>query len=209
MTKITHLFAASLLLMTVLSFDNSAQAQSKDLEARVAGLEAQNAEQQEQIAVLLDLTRSMYADEENVYFEGVNVHVRDGSEQTHCVGGCNGLGNLIVGYDEFGSQGNDKSGSHNIVVGVSHTYSSYGGLVAGRENQIAGPYSTVTGGRNNLAKGSYSSVSGGYTNRAEQYYSSVLGGRDNIASGSHRSVSGGTQCQASARSGSRGGGRVW
>ncbi|MBT3432589.1 MAG: hypothetical protein HN435_01620, partial [Nitrospinaceae bacterium] len=63
---------------------------------------------------------------DNIFITGANLHVRDGSSDTG--GAINGLGNLIVGYDENSS--NIKTGSHNIVVGPYHTYSSYGGLVA-------------------------------------------------------------------------------
>lgn len=56
-------------------------------------------------------------------FEGANVMVTSGSGAT--AGPVNGLGNLIVGYDEVISSGtSDKSGSHNLVAGPGHNYSS-------------------------------------------------------------------------------------
>ena len=53
--------------------------------------------------------------------------VTDGTGSTW--GANDGLGNLIVGYDEGTSEPNpdDKGGSHNLVVGPEHTYRSYGG----------------------------------------------------------------------------------
>ena len=51
---------------------------------------------------------------------GVNVHVRDGSGGTD--GAVNGLGNLIVGYNE--DSGDTRSGSHNLVVGQGRGSSS-------------------------------------------------------------------------------------
>ena len=53
-----------------------------------------------------------------------------------------------------------KFGSHNLIVGGNHSYSSYGGFVAGDTNTISGPYATVTGG-SKCATGDAASVSGG------------------------------------------------
>ena len=136
----------------------------------------------------------------DVYFAGFNVHVRSGVGATDAA--VNGLGNLIVGYDE--EHGNDpfasdqiKTGSHNLVVGPLHTYTSYGGLVAGVDNRVIGPYSSVSGGHANVASGASSSVSGGYGNIASENYSSVSGGGLNNASGEYSSVSGGWNNTAS------------
>jgi hypothetical protein len=122
-------------------------------------------------------------------FTDVNVHVRNGSGATF--GSANGRGNLIVGYNELRGGGNDKSGSHNLVIGPYHNYSSYGGLVAGYRNVVSGAFSSVSGGRFSTADDSYCSVSGGESNQATSSCSSVSGGYANIASGSHSSVSGG------------------
>jgi hypothetical protein len=59
----------------------------------------------------------------DITFRGVNVHVVNGTGTTD--GTVNGLGNLIVGYNELRSTPNDRTGSHNIVVGPRHNYSSY------------------------------------------------------------------------------------
>lgn len=114
----------------------------------------------------------------------------------------NGTGNLIVGYQEFRIPGdgipNQRSGSHNLVVGQGHNYTSYGGTVTGSSNQVSGTYSSVTGGWHNHASGHYSSVSGGSANRANVLYSTVSGGWQNHASGKYSSVSGGSENRASA-----------
>jgi len=39
----------------------------------------------------------------------------------------NGLGNLIVGYNEDVGSNATRTGSHNLVVGIEHSYSSYAG----------------------------------------------------------------------------------
>jgi hypothetical protein len=137
-------------------------------------------------------------------FTGVNVHVRSGSGSTS--GTINGLGNLIVGYDEPRSSGSDKSGSHNLVIGRYHNYTSYGGLVAGYQNTVSNIYASVSGGHYNTAGGAYASVSGGWLNTASNTYSSVSGGSHNTASGNGSSVSGGGYNTASGQSSSVSGG---
>jgi hypothetical protein len=146
---------------------------------------------------------------DDVFFEGCNVHVRSGSGATDGDTGAgvsvNGLGNLIVGYDE--SNGiNDKSGSHNLVVGERHSYKSYAGFVAGENNEVSGDYSSVSGGYGNTASGNGSSVSSGLRNTASGPWSSVTGGKDNSASGNYSSVSGGDFNSASGNYSSVSGG---
>src|SRR5207244_2154260 len=75
-------------------------------------------------------------------------------------GPVNGKGNLIVGYDA-NTGGHARTGSHNLVVGDEHTYSSYGGLVTGSHNSVLAPGASVTGGGNNTASAEFASVSGG------------------------------------------------
>jgi len=121
----------------------------------------------------------------------------------------NGLGNVIVGYQEFRPYAmavQDRTGSHNVIVGTQHNYSSYGGLVVGYENTISGEWSVVSagahclasgntacvsGGRKNVASGEYASISGGHQNTAASRAATVCGGRFNIASGQYSTVGGG------------------
>jgi hypothetical protein len=137
-------------------------------------------------------------------FSAVNVQVVDGSGGTD--GDTNGLGNLIVGYNEDAESARDRSGSHNLVVGSEHTFSSYGGFVAGLENAVTGPNSSVSGGERNIASYDVSSVSGGRYNRASYLGASVSGGIRNSASGSESSVSGGFENTAGAEFSSVSGG---
>ena len=139
----------------------------------------------------------------HVIFEAANVHVRSGSGLTN--DGCfpdasrdpdfpnceslTGLGNLIVGYNEQlpsrstrASRPREvRTGSHNLVVGDFHSYSSFSGFVAGQTNRVTGPYASVSGGNANQASGDSSSVSGGFRNSASGQASSVSGGRDRDA----------------------------
>ncbi len=104
----------------------------------------------------------------------------------------NGLGNLIVGYDEQRLDGSDlRTGSHNVVVGPRHRHTSFGGLVAADANAIEGPYAVVVGGTGNVADGSFAAVLGGQDNEATGFFSSVGGGRENRATGDSASVLGG------------------
>jgi len=84
---------------------------------------------------------------DRVVFSGANVYVQSGSGSTNDGCSLTGLGNLIVGYD--GSSGDTKSGSHNLVVGTDHSYTSYAGAVFGFDNTISAAYATVTGGYSN------------------------------------------------------------
>jgi hypothetical protein len=90
---------------------------------------------------------------------GCNVHITNGMGATT---DGNGLGNLILGYNEADSCPNNctRSGSHNLVVGTSHAYPSSGGFVAGQSNTLSGAFATVAGGYMNEARGLTSHVSG-------------------------------------------------
>ncbi len=100
----------------------------------------------------------------------------------------NGLGNLIVGYNETRDGCNwlepvARTGSHNIVVGPGHSNSGEGGLVAGQANTISSLGAGVCGGYGNTADGPWASVSGGQYDKASANFSSISGGVSNVASG--------------------------
>ena len=175
------------------------------LQGDVATLEAGNAALQAdvdalevRIAALETLTESQSIEtvdgQPTVRFTGVNVQVVSGSGDT--MGAVNGLGNLIVGYNE--NESDIRTGSHNLVIGRQHSYSSFGGLIAGANNTVTGPESSVVGGFSNIASGAFSTVTGGIVNTASGSSSSVSGGDHNVASGTWSSVSGGLENTASA-----------
>jgi trimeric autotransporter adhesin len=162
-------------------------------------------------------------------FSGMNVQVVNGMGSTSTI---NGLGNLIIGYNENNGltsvircsngayldqatceQNNEtwshthKSGSHYLVTGSGNNYSRYGGIVAGFRNFSTGIYSTVMGGYLNTASGPYSSATGGTSNTAHGHYSSVSGGIENTASGYWSSASGGQYNIASGTGSSASGSR--
>ena len=154
-----------------------------------------------------------------IRFTGVNLQLVNGEGPFPAVTGAgeggpfpavNGLGNLIIGYNEAEPEGGaaiGRSGSHNIVVGPGHGYSSSGGLVAGLDNKISGHYASVTGGHVNQATADFSSVSGGGANRATGFSSSISGGYSSQTTGSHSSVSGGFSNLAAGRRASVSGGQ--
>jgi hypothetical protein len=128
-----------------------------------------------------------------MYITGANLNIRSGSGVTN--GAINGLGNLVVGYNE--DNGDNRTGSHNIVIGPFHSYSSYGGLLAGYNNTVSGANASISGGYYNTASGAYASVSAGVGNTASGFYSSVSGGAESTANGTFSSVSGGRSNTAS------------
>jgi len=98
----------------------------------------------------------------HIIIEGANVHIQSGTGTSGDGSGPIGLGNLIIGYNGVvPSTTPARTGSHNLVIGAQHTYTSHGGLVAGQQNTISGPYASVSGGRQNFASGEGTSISGG------------------------------------------------
>jgi hypothetical protein len=155
------------------------------------------------VAQLETLLQNVMREGDDIKFKGVNVHILNGEGSTF---EANGLGNLIVGYNEPRPTGTARSGSHNIVVGAYNEYSSYGGLVAGYWNTISEGFATVSGGYSNTASGRYSSVSGGAGNNALAILSSVSGGFQNTSRAWAASISGGAGNSASGSNSSISGG---
>ena len=101
--------------------------------------------QQEYIS---QLQQFVSINDSTILISGANLQVVSGAGSTSS--GVNGTGNIIVGYDEDNYfQSANKSGSHNLVIGSGHTYSSFGGMVVGFGSEITGEYSSVSGGREN------------------------------------------------------------
>jgi hypothetical protein len=199
------LTAALVFLLIPISLYASARSNSGGLANRVAELEAQV----EVLAAALQDAQGILefvhveTDEMNGLtgphwiIEGANVHVRSGSGTTrdacdnfdpgwpNCES-LTGLGNFLVGYNEQAGVGPPRprevrTGSHNLIVGDAHSYSSFSGFVAGERNAITGWAASVCGGVNNEAPGSFSSVSGGHRNVASGPGASVSGGQDREA----------------------------
>jgi hypothetical protein len=146
------------------------------LEARVAALES--------------LLANLSIDGDNLVLTGMNFQVVSGSGETD--GDVNGTGNIIIGYDEKDDNQDEKSGSHNLVIGRDHSYESYGGIVAGEDNVISRQSASVLGGSRNSADGAGAVVVGGQLNRADGLTSVVVAGETNRTTGRSSSVGGGS-----------------
>ena len=201
------------------------QALITDLQTRLAALEGNNVQSLNGHVELLEFLNAPPV----IRFSGVNLQIVNGIG-----GGVNGMGNLVVGYNDppgisrgafcsdgqFDNQGDcesngrtwsnsQRTGSHNLITGSGNSYTTQGGVVFGFENVInADFYATVTGGSGNVASGQSSSISGGFRNLSTGLNSSISGGRTNIASGDNSSVSGGEGNNASGRGSSLSGGLI-
>jgi len=140
-----------------------------------------------------------------VRLAGANLQVVNGTGTTD--GPPNGLGNVVVGYNELGRSPFDvRTGSHMLVAGTRNSYSGYGGLVVGVGHLVSASYGTVAGGANNIVGGDFSAVYGGFAHIASGLGSVILGGQDNRASGLRATVVGGTRNEARGLYSSIGGG---
>jgi hypothetical protein len=176
-----------------------------EIEPRVDTLEAQLAEAMETIAALQDVLAGVTRTEDAIVISGANLQVVDGTGST--TGPTNGLGNVIIGYNEADPD-REQTGSHNLVVGMQHEFTSFGGIVAGEDNTIASKSANVLGGKNNVAAEDYASVAGGSLNVASGVLASIGGGFTNTASGLNSAVSGGCENTASNNFAAVSGGRL-
>jgi hypothetical protein len=177
----------------------------EELAARSSELAAQASELAAQTSLLEGVYRleDPYTGQDTLQFAGMNVQIVNGAGVT--TGTPDGTGNLIIGYNETRGDStctdgyfcDRRGGSHNLVIGYENNYSSYGGMVVGYANEIAGVFSSVSGGLGNIVSGQYSSISGGVENSASGDLSSVSGGYGNNAFGQSSSVSGGRFNEAS------------
>jgi Collagen triple helix repeat (20 copies) len=151
----------------------------------------------------IQFTASGIGKKPTVQFSGVNVQVVSGSGKTGA--SVNGMGNLVIGYDENASL--NQTGSHNLVLGEEQSFTSFGGIVAGYKDTISGAFASVTGGGENQATGKEASISGGWINTASGEDSSVSGGRENKANNEYTWLGGGLKNTVTGKFGSIFGGK--
>jgi hypothetical protein len=221
-----HQIPSAMLLTLLVLAGTPAEAQRPSiaqLQARIASLEADNVPN---LHSYLSMDTSN-ASRPTLRLTAANLQVVNGQGATDTV---NGLGNIIVGYDES-RPGNDpsectagnvptqtacaqiggawivnqKTGSHSVVVGSQHNYTYWAGVVTGLHNGLYADYATVSGNLNR-SYGSFASVTGGTLNVASNEWSSVSGGTLNRADGPAASVSGGTDNYATMLNSSVSGG---
>jgi hypothetical protein len=148
------------------------------LQADHAALAAQVAQLQH---LLEGVSRVKVDGHDTVRFSDVNVQVVNGTGTTTVT---NGRGNLIIGYNAVPVTGaTQRTGSHYLVIGDEHHWTSYGGIVTGLGNTATGSFASVLGGSGNTAGGLGAAVTGGQSNKAIGDHSTVSGGRANTASG--------------------------
>jgi hypothetical protein len=205
--------------------DSTVLARLDALEARVLELETTVEEQSTTIEgqnealaaleeLLADASIEQVDGQRTLRFSGINLQLVNGESTT---ASANGTGNFIIGYNSrtgtrppecddpeyadfwpgCGESPFSRSGSHYLIVGDLHEWTSYGGIVAGFRNTASGAWASVYGGTSNTASGKWASVTGGAGNTASGSWASVTGGGDNTASGNAASVSGGSDNAAS------------
>jgi hypothetical protein len=145
------------------------------------------------------------AGQPTIQFSSVNVQVVSGSGKTDA--SPNGMGNLVIGYDE-NAVNHQQTGSHYLILGEEQTFTSYAGILGGRDNAITAPFASVSGGYFNVVSGPDSSISGGAENTAGGEHTSVSGGSLNSAFGPDSSISGGDENTALGEGSSVSGGRL-
>ena len=135
-----------------------------------------------------------------VQITGANVQLRDCPVVDGF--GCDGYGNLIIGHNEAreddpltvdideSTREEDRSGSHNLVIGPGHHYNWHYNVISGDRNTALGSYGALLGGQLNEV-GIGSVVVGGSGNTAESGGNTITGGSGNTVSGVHSSISGG------------------
>jgi len=210
-----------------------------DNNARIAALEATIVSLQARLSAVenntvLELDGLLGYSELNGYptaeFTAVNVQVNDGTGSTY-LGDVNGLGNIIIGYNETSGSApefcsdpqytdsvncignlqlwgrNVYRGSHNLILGFGNSYDNHASIIAGQFNISNANYASVISGNNNHASGLRSAILGGDNNIAFGETSTVSGGRSNQATKNSASVSGGWLNTASGITASVTGGR--
>lgn len=198
------------------TINNDQQSRINALQTALSAIQGSNVMALDPYVALVDVEdgHDRFITYPTVQFSGVNVQILNGTGDTFST--MNGLGNLIIGYNEYRGDGvlefcsdghytnqtdcnshggtwgtNQRTGSHNLVLGISNSYTSFGGFLAGQYNVVNGPSASVAGGLRNMARTKFASVSGGTYNTASGEDSSVSGGNNNTASGDHASVTGG------------------
>lgn len=156
------------------------------------------------VAVLENLLAGLSIDGDNLVLTGMNFQVVSGSGDTD--GDVNGTGNIIIGYNEKDDNQDETSGSHNLIVGRDHSYESYGGIVAGEDNEITRQGASVLGGFRNSADGMLGVVVGGQFNQADGLASVVVAGELNRTTGRSSTIDGGESNLCSGQSSVIGGG---
>lgn len=189
------------------STDLAALAQRvRDLETEVTTLASSRMLLSGKVASLEGTLDGVTREGTTLRFSGVNLQLLSGSGSESSL---NGLGNLIVGYNEGSGA---QTGSGNLIMGTAaQEATSYGSILGGHGSKATGPgtvvfgannrasaeASTVVGGADNVASGVFSMVGGGTQDEATALGSAAVGGTKNTASGPWSLARGGHELVAS------------
>ena len=176
---------------------------------------------------------------DTIVFSAVNIQIDNGNAIGKTIDqkiSPNGLGNLILGFNEAASvapgvchydNGDrivnsleectlnnpasawwalQKSGSHNLIIGPGNYYQGYASLVTGQDQASVANAGAIISGSGHLQNADYSLIAGGLGNTSYGLYSSSLGGRQNAARGTYSSIMGGTGNDAQGQASSISGG---
>ncbi|MES9894539.1 MAG: hypothetical protein ABW141_06540 [Candidatus Thiodiazotropha endolucinida] len=125
---------------------------------------------------------------------GINLQIVNGEGNTQSV---NCRGNLILGYNEPTTEGTvDRSGSHNLILGIRHNYASYCGIVNGVANNLTSEYGAILNGQECYANATHVTICSGYDHKGNGSYSTILSGFDNGGLGSRAVFLDGTNNRA-------------
>jgi hypothetical protein len=213
--------ACGLLIVGLISLPlPSWTAQEENRERKPRGLPQRVQELEEQVKALQDKLAAVTFDAttNELIITGANLRIVNGMGETETT---NGLGNLIVGYNELRQEDPDcprilgaqrpctdtRTGSHNVAVGKENNFSRFGGIIVGLMNETSGDFASVSGGQANAASGTWSAISGGTNNTTPGFASAVSAGLRNTASGDRSVVSGGGDNITSGPNSSVSGGR--
>ncbi len=146
-TQVTNLQAQLTNQQSAISAESSARKQGEsDI------LAAAKAISDRQVAAIADKIAHFSRVGNEVYITGANLHIVNGAGKTDLT---NGLGNVIVGYNELRADGSDnRIGSHNLVVGRENNFTGFGSLLAGFHNSSTGGGSITGGAPSKVASGS-------------------------------------------------------
>lgn len=113
--------------------------------------EREMAELRQRVAELEAIVEGLSRDDDgDLVLSGANLRIVNGTGTT--VGENNGVGNLIIGYDEehedpwSRNAGGVKLASHSLILGPHHSYRTVGSVVAGAHHTVFGENSAAVGG---------------------------------------------------------------
>lgn len=173
------------------SSDKTATLESKaSLQEQINRLHEQNIQQQLAIKELQNLLSCVIKIGNDVILEGCNLHVRNAQGQTDTT---DDTGNLIIGYNEDITLGDGslRTGSHNLIIGMDHRYTSWGTIVHGTGHHTSNHNAAAIGGAQNRPQGVGSVIVSGSENIVSSSQAVILGGTFNQATGSHSMIAGG------------------